>query len=130
MVRTGIPVPVVTKVASPILAERERTYQLENILAWLHGSGYCGYQVAFLEGAGSPIDDVQSALNRKNRPPAGLQDVRMFWDDCLRCQNRGQTGAIAVVTFGGQSLTRSKPVFEVKGKYAGDAAVWVPDPGE
>ena len=49
MVRAGIEVPIVTRVASPLLAERERTYQLENILAWLHSSEYCGYEINFVE---------------------------------------------------------------------------------
>ena len=83
MVRAGIEVPIVTRAASPLLTERERTYQLENILTWLHNSDYCGYEIAFAENAGNPIDSVESAITRRNRPPAALEDVQLFWKTVL-----------------------------------------------
>ncbi len=78
--------PIVTRVASPLLIERERTYQLEKILAWLHNSNYCASEIRFVETAGNPIESVESAITRRNRPPAGLEDVLLFWDTVLRCQ--------------------------------------------
>jgi hypothetical protein len=130
MVRVGIELPIVTRVASPLLAERERTYQLETVLAWLHESPYCGAEIAFVEQAGSPIDSVESAITRRNRPPAALEDVRRFWDSVLRCQDRRlQNGdnVTAIITFGGPTLPDSRVVFEVSGRYAGDATVWIRD---
>lgn len=131
LVRAGVTVPLVTSVAAPLLGERERTYQLESILAWLHKSEYCGYEIAFIDKAGSPIEDVESAIVRRNRPPADLQDVRPFWDSVLRCPG-GQwavdkVGA-AIVTFDRPVLADASPVFVVKGRYAGDARVWIKDP--
>jgi hypothetical protein len=133
MVRVGIQVPIVTKVASPLLTERERTYQLESILAWLHNSDYCGYEIAFVENAGNPIDSVESALTRRNRPPAGLKDVRHFWNTVLQCQKAERsddTAETAIVTFGGPALADLSPVFKVKGRYAGDATVWIKESQE
>jgi hypothetical protein len=133
MVRVGIDVPILTKAANPLLAERERTYQLESILAWLHNSDYCGYEINFVENAGSPIDNVESAITRRHRPPAGLQDVQLFWDTVLRCQKgerpNNKTGT-TTVTFGdAPALADLSSVFEVKGRYAGTAAVWIGDSG-
>jgi hypothetical protein len=128
MVRAGINVPIVTKAAAPLLAERERTYQLEHILAWLHNSDYCGYEVAFAENAGSPLDSIENAITRRNRPPAALEDVQLFWNSVLQCQRgeRPNTKAeTAVVTFGGSALANSRPVFQIPGRYSGDATVWV-----
>ncbi len=130
LVRAGIDVPIVTSAATPLLAERERTYQLENALAWLHTSDYCGYEIDFVENAGSPVDSVESAITRRNRPPAAIQDVRLFWDTVLRCPNDGlrdKKEGTAIVTFGGPALANSQPVFEVAGKYGGDATVWIRD---
>ena len=128
LIRAGIEVPVVTRVATPLLTERERTYQLENILAWLHKSEYCDYRIDFVERADNPIDSVESAITRRNRPPASLEDVALFWNTVLRCDKLvrpdSKTG-IAVVTFGGPGLADSKPVFEAKGRYADEATVWV-----
>lgn len=128
MVRVGFEVPIVTRVARPLLTERERTYQLENILAWLHNSDYCGYEIAFYEKADNPIDSVESAITRRNRPPASLGDVQLFWKTVLQCRkaehpsNKART---AIVTFGGPALANSRPVFEVAGRYAGNATVWI-----
>ena len=130
MVRLGYEVPMVASVARPLLTERERTYQLENILAWLHNSDYCGYDIAFVENAGDPIDSVESAITRRNRPPARLNDVRLFWNTVLQCHRDDRSNnkvGTAIVTFGGPALANLRPVFEVGGRYAGDATVWVGD---
>jgi hypothetical protein len=130
MMRVGIDVPMVTRVATPLLAERERTYQLESILASLHNSDYCGSEIAYLENAGSPVADVESAITRRYRPPAALEDVQLFWNSALRCPKREGTNqkiGTATLTFGGQVLVGSSPIFVVKGRYAGDATVWIGD---
>ncbi len=132
-VRAGIAVPVVTRVATPLLTERERTYQLEDALAWLHNSPYCGYDVAFAENSGSPVDSVESAITRRNRPPAGLQDVQLYWNTVLRChsgERANDKAGTAVVTFGGPALADFTSAFAVKGKYAGDATIWIPNTRE
>ena len=129
MVRAGINVPIVTKVASPLLTERERTYQLETILAWLHNSEYCRYRIAFAANAGSPIDSIDNVITRRNRPPTGLEDITKFWNTVLSCRNADRTNnkrATALVTFGEPAWPDLTQVFKVSGKYAGEAAVWVP----
>jgi hypothetical protein len=128
LVRVGIEVPIVTAAAKPLLAERERTYQLESILSWLHRSDYCGYEISFADNAGSPIENVEDAISRRQRPPAGVEDVRFFWNAKLRCRRDEYLDDnldTAKVTFGGQAVAGSIPVFEVKGRYAGDATVWI-----
>ena len=130
MVRAGINVPIVTRAATPLLAERERTYQLENILAWLHTSDYCSDEIAFDTNAGSPIEDVESAITRRNRPPAAIEDVELFWKTVLQCQKAGHSNndrETALVTFGEPALANFQPVFAVKSRYAGDAVVWIRD---
>jgi hypothetical protein len=126
MIRAGIEVPMLTRVARPLLIERERTYQLEDALAWLRSSDYCSYQIAFVQRADNPIDSVESALTRQHRPPASLGDVRLSWTTVLQCRNErsdGKTGT-AIVSFGGPAVEGAKPVFTVKGRYADDATVW------
>ena len=128
MVRTGMRVPVVTNLAGTLLAERERTYQLEHVLEWLHGSDYCSYQVGFVEKANNPVDSVESAIERRNRPPAALGDVDLFWRTALQCRNAERPYGrpdVAVVTFGGPPVDGARPVFEVPGRYAGPATVWI-----
>lgn len=128
VVRAGISVPLVTRAARPLLAERERTYQLEDTLAWLHDSDYCGCEISYMEDAGSPVADVESALKRQHRPPSAIEDVRLFWNSVLRCPRTERTGherGTVTLTFGGQLMPDSKPVFKIKGIYGGDTTVWV-----
>jgi hypothetical protein len=127
MVRAGVQVPIVTRAASPLLTERERTYQLENVLTWLHSSDYCSYEIGFAENADNPVDSAETVITRRNRPPAGLEDVQLFWKTVLQCQKtqRPDKTLTAIVTFGGPALPNSTPVFKIKGKYAGEATVWV-----
>ncbi len=128
MVRIGIKVPIVTNLASPLLMERERTYQLEKILAWQHDSNYCGYEISFAEDAASPVYSAENAIVRTNRPPAALEDVRTLWDGVLSCQQPGHKTGTTIVTFNGPPLVGLIPVFSVEGQYAGDATVWIADP--
>ena len=84
---------------------------------------------AFIEDAGSPVDSVESAISRQNRPPAPLKDVRSFWKTVLECQDAArsnETAGTVIVTFGGPALADFSPVFRTKGKYAGDTTVWIP----
>jgi hypothetical protein len=126
-VRAGVSVPLVTRVANPLLAERERTYQLEHLLLWLHDSRYCGREIAFAESANLPIDSVESAVSRKYRPPAAIEDADLYWRTALQCSEKA--GAVqstpVVFTFGGPELADSVPVFKIDGRYGGDAKVWI-----
>jgi hypothetical protein len=128
LVRAGVSVPILTRAADPLLTERERTYQLEKVIAWLHDSSYCSDEVAYLNDAGSPIDSLESALTRRNRPPSGLPDVQLYWKLVGQCSSAGRPddrAGTAVLTFGASTLADAKSVFKVEGKYAGDATVWI-----
>jgi len=129
MLRAGVQVPVVTRIAVPLLAERERTYQLENVLEWLHTSDYCSYGIEFTANAGSPVDSVENVITRRNRPPAALEDVRSFWNGILRCRGERRSGEpdTVIITFGDSSpIADARSVFAIEGEYAGDAIVWIP----
>ena len=128
MVRAGIQVPIVTRAAGPLLTERERTYQLETILVWLHNSEYCRDKVAFAANAGSPVESLDNVITRQNRPPADIEDVNRFWNTVLRCRSAdpvNNKAESAIVTFGAPALGGLTPAFKVAGRYAGEAAVWV-----
>jgi MFS family permease len=130
LIRSGVHVPVLSRVATPLLSERERTYQMEAALAWLRRSPYCDADLAYAVSAGSPAQSLRSAVTRENRPPADLEDVLVFWNAILRCRggrhsSGRQSARTVVVTFGGPELHDSTPVYEVPGRYAGNATVWV-----
>jgi hypothetical protein len=125
--RAGFDMPLLTRFALPLLAERERTYQLEDALSWLRQSKYCGHSIAFAERADNPIDSVESAITREYRPPSSISDVGLFWNTVLRCtdQARRDRPGTAIVTFGGPAVAGADRVFELPGRYAGPATVWI-----
>lgn len=127
-IRAGFSVPIVSTVARPLLAERERTFQLERALAWLSTSKYCAHDLAFVEAAGSPIDSVESAITRRHRPPSAVEDVAVFWEAALRCEANASTGRVkgtATITFGGPELSNATRVLDLPGPNAGPTTVWV-----
>jgi hypothetical protein len=123
-VRSGSQVKLLSNVAKPLLAERERTYQLESALAWLHKSEYCDSEIDFVTESGNPADSVEKALSRQHRPPAWIGDVRLFWNNRLRCID-GEGPRIALMTFGDQELQGSKQVLAIEGSYAGKMGIWI-----
>jgi hypothetical protein len=127
-VRVGLAVPVVSAAAKPLLIERERTFQLEEALAWLKESEYCGDGVDFAERSGNPVDSIENALNRRYRPPSDIKDVKVFWNAVLRCDSQGaERGAknVVTITFGGQQVADSQKIFEIQGLNAGPVTAWV-----
>ena len=129
VLRTGVGIPVLNKAAQPLLAERERSYQLEQMIYWLHNSQYCSAQIGFAEDAGSPIDSGNYGLVRNSRPPSSIEDVRLFWNRVLRCPGSGGKESIAMITFGGTTTRDSQTVFVVPGRYAGTGTVAVKSTG-
>lgn len=130
-VRAGMTVPGVSSVAKPLLSERERTYQLESLLEWLHRSNYCSLNIAFADKGGSPIDSFENVVTRRYRPPSDIADVGLFWRAALQCKRTepaADPNEAAILSFGGEPIEGAKEVYSIPGKYAGEAAVWIGTP--
>ncbi|HEY6194683.1 MAG TPA: hypothetical protein VI504_06520 [Candidatus Eisenbacteria bacterium] len=118
-VRAGVAVPIVSRIARPLLAEGERTRQLEVLGARLMESPWRNDRARFLHPALNPSD--ADAVDRRFRPPA--QDSHLsIWLDWKR--GGPPTGADTLVfTFGGESVPGMDTVLAARGRYAGDALV-------
>ena len=126
--RVGLEVPVLTRLATPLLAERERAAQGERLLEWLHRSPYCDRDIEFVVASGNPVDSVESAIDRRFRPPASIDDMRLFWRTTLQCRLADDAAlrkSAAILTFGGPAPSGAIPVYAVPGRYAGSATIWV-----
>jgi hypothetical protein len=125
--RSGSRVPLISSLAKPLFVERERTYQLEQTLSWLASSEYCSYNIEFTRQGGDPVDDVENAITRQNRPPTTISDVGLFWDSVLRCKATVSTTSdkVVTITFGEDELAQSKNIFELPGTNAGPIKAWI-----
>ena len=119
-VRSGIPVPVVSSLARPLLAEGERTRQLTGLATSLMRSDYRDHAARFLHPAVIPTEG--DAVDRRFRPPT--EDAHLAtWLDW----QRGGPPTVAdtlVLTFGGETVPGMDTLFLARGRYAGDALVW------
>ena len=124
-VRGGWPVPVVSRLARPLLAEGERTRQLEVLAARLLRSTWRDEPVHFAVAAANPVD--VNAMDRRYRPPT--EDFHFAtWLDWKR--GGPATGRdTLVLAFGGEPLPGMDTLFVAHGRYAGDALVLRRSPG-
>lgn len=118
--RSGVAVPGASQVARPLLAEGERTRQLDALAGRLMQSAWRDDPARFLHPASSPTE--ADAVDRRFRPPT--EDAHLkTWLDWKR--GGPATGADTLVfTFGGETVPGMDTVFSVRGRYSGDALVF------
>jgi hypothetical protein len=121
VLRSGVHVPVASRLATPLLAEREKTYQLQHVIGWVLSSEYRNYGIGFSQEDG-PQDESASALNRVHRPPSSDKYLDRYMAYVRRGQK--QIPEKLIVSFGGEKIAGAAEVYRVHGRYAGDAIVY------
>jgi hypothetical protein len=115
--RSGISVPLVSNVARPLLAEGERTRQMEVMADRLLHSTWRAEPVRFATESANPVD--VDAVDRRFRPPTGRTHLTT-WLDWKR--GGAATGHdTLVLAFGGETRPGMDTLFVARGRYAGDA---------
>ena len=127
LVRAGVRVPVVDSLTRPVLAERERTQQLDRLLRELLASPWRTRPERFVAIAAAPIQSG-GAPDRRRRPPT----QQIFLDAYVRhVRGTPDAGLPPVYLSFGEGPVPGTPVLTVPGRYAGPAvASVVPDSGE
>jgi hypothetical protein len=119
-VRIGVEVPIVSRAARPLMAEREKTAQLEAVIDWMLASEYRGWSLV-LERSANPADDRGDAVNRRWRPPT----YQSYLDAYLASRQAvGANPSTLVVTFGTHEQPGMTLVKTVPGRFAGAAMVF------
>jgi hypothetical protein len=119
-VRMGVRVPMVSRLAQPLLAEKEKTWQLEAIIQWMMTSDYRNWHLQ-VEGIVNPADSASQAIDRRYRPPT----YQIYLDSYLAAQgsNPGDPRTL-VATFGDRRIDGMTQVYVVEGRFAGPAMVF------
>lgn len=118
--RMGVRIPVLWHVARPLIAEREKTEQLEDVVNWMLASRYRSWNLE-IGNYVNPIDSESTAMNRVERPPT----YQNYLDAYLASRRPGPAdGGTLFVTFGGDDLKGMTPVYVVSGRAAGAAMVF------
>jgi len=120
VLRAGVNVPVASRAARPLLAERERSLQMPEIARRLLRSPERASPLRFARGSGNPVD--VDATDRRYRPPTEDRHLAT-WLDHLR--GGPATGETLFVAFGDDPRAAGgQVVLSVHGRYAGDATVF------
>lgn len=117
--RSGITIPVFSRLSQPLFSEAERTRQLELLGEKLVASPWREHPARFLRPAENPTE--ADAIDRRFRPPT--EDAHLAtWLDWMRGAPPAATDTL-VLTFGGESVPGMDTVLMARGRYAGDALV-------
>lgn len=118
--RAGVPVPVASAAARPLVLERERTAQFPALLREYLASEWGSHPLRFARGFDRPAEG--DAVDRRFRPPTN--DIHLAtWLAHLRGGAPAE-GETLYVAFGGDPLATGEVVLAVRGRTAGDAIVF------
>jgi hypothetical protein len=118
-VRVGVAVPVLSRLAAPLLAEGERTRQFEVLVDRLVDSRWRDSPARFVRSARSPAE--ADALDRRFRAPTDDHHLATWLD-----WKRGRppiTGDTLWFGFGGDAPAGMDTLLVARGRHAGDALV-------
>lgn len=121
-VSAGVRVPVLCRATDSLRAERERTFQLEEVVRWMTGSELEGSRLVLLQEWGGPSES-SNAVDRRYRPPTGQRYLDIYVN-AMRGRPPDPDAAILGVTFGSALQPGLEEVYSVPGRYGGEAAVW------
>jgi len=124
LVRAGVSVPVVSLIAKPILSEKEKTQQLNDIINWkVKDIQYDSFRLLLYDSWELPVN-AKNSITRANRPVTRQTDLDYYVDFLTGGQHSADKPRVLYVTFGNQVPDGKEPVFSVKGKWNGNAAVF------
>lgn len=121
VIKSGAHVPAISRLVNPILAEKEKTLQLERIIRWHKVSTFSSERLAFVDRAEDPVTS-RNAIDRKYRPPTSQE----YLDAFLLASVPGdvnQSSAL-MITFGGRQIHGRELVYNVPGCWNDSAMVW------
>jgi hypothetical protein len=120
--RAGMRIPVVSRLADPIMSEREKTFQMAEIVDYLMKSTrYPNVYIDFADVAELPSASGNS-INRRHRPVCQPGDINPYMNACHNDLTHSQQ--CIVITFGNEQLPGVHEIYRVKGRYAGDAIAY------
>jgi hypothetical protein len=123
--RLGVPVPLVSRFARPLLSEREKTHQLEELLEWWETSPYRTHSLRLYRNSENPVDSSLSLSARRFRPPTYQSYLNVY----TAGRGEGSPGnAELLVTFGDDEIPGATPMRTIEGRYAGAAHVYMTRP--
>jgi len=124
LLKVGFSIPLFSKLVNPLLSEKEKTYQMENIVKWFLVSNLTE-DLALYRKADNPVE-TNNAIKRKYRPPTYQDYLNAYINFFRKDKNISRTKPAnqLLVSFGGEKINNATEIYSVEGKYNGKATVW------
>ena len=122
MIKLEVRVPGLSSLARPLLAEKEKTHQLQAVLRWNDSAEGPKGRVVLSRLSLNPTS-APDAVDRTHRPPTS----QVFLDRFMRSYYpaRDTLAPTCTVTFGNDSLPGSLPVVSLSGPNAGATLIYL-----
>ncbi len=121
LINSGRHVPMLSPLVAPLLAEKEKTYQIKELLAWIAHSDESRSRVTLCQNGGSPTASTNAA-DRRYRPPTSQAYLDLYIDSVRDAQPE-RDSALLVLCFGGERIAKGQVIHVVDGKESGEAAI-------
>jgi hypothetical protein len=123
-IKAGFVIPLVSLIAKPILSEKEKTYQLDDIICWkLKNDEFSSFRLLFYDTWALPVNSKNS-VTRTNRPVTEQSYFNEYLDFFSNSKPNALKTSTLYITFGDKILKGRELVFFVNGKWNGRACVF------
>ena len=128
LLRAGLSIPVVSPIVRPLLAEKEKTFQMEAIVAWMTSSEYATATPMLVREQVNP-KDADDSIKRNHRPPTSQEYLNLY----LRSKRPpvpadGTTRRAIWIGFGGETMPPGPLILTLTAPNAGEARVVLETP--
>jgi len=122
LLRLGFQLPIISKLANPLLAEKEKTSQLEQSIDWMIKSDLKHNRMMFHQSADWPVFS-NNAIERKHRPPTTQGEFDRYMTRLMGHEYMDASDTL-LLTFGNEQVDNADIVYRIDGKYNGAATVY------
>jgi hypothetical protein len=129
LLRNGVNVPIIYPLAKPILAEKEKTYQLKAIMDWVLNSKYRNYNLVLYREKYNPSENPKESIERANTAPMSQMYVNIYMQMIRGAPEEQKASSnIIIVTFGNEKIQDMYLLKSINGKFAGEAMIFLLSP--
>jgi len=125
VIKQDIQLPIISKIVRPLLVEKEKTYQLEEIITWLMKSEYKEYDINFVTENCNESRTKDLAGNSQRFPTTNSY-INNYLSSIRSITKQEDNHKSLLVCFDKCKIEKAELIYSVEGNYAGRASLYVP----
>jgi hypothetical protein len=125
LLRTGTNIPIISPLTKPILAEKEKTYQLKATMDWVLNSKYRNYNLVLHREKYNPSENTKGSIERANTAPMSQRYVDIYMQMMRGAvEEQRDSSKKLIVTFGNEKIDDMYLLRTIDGKFADKAMIY------